>query len=128
MANPAPARAVPHAGGRLRLAGLTVLMLLAARPLSAQLQILDSRLPTGVAGAPYAYFALTAAGGTPPYSFTLTAGTLPAGVTFDASGLFQGTPATVESRSLTFQVTDGASASATKSLTLTVAPPPAPPQ
>lgn len=37
-------------------------------------------------------FQLNAAGGTPPYTFAVASGTLPAGLTLSASGLISGTP------------------------------------
>ena len=86
--------------------------------------ILDTQLPVGVAGAPYAYFALTATGGTSPYSFSIIAGSLPASMTMDSGGLFQGTPDATGTFPLTFQVVDFVGGIATKALTLTVSSPP----
>src|SRR5258708_4395688 len=85
--------------------------------------IQDNRLPLGVVGAPYAYFALTAFGGTPPYSFSVFSGSLPAGVTMDAAGLFQGTPTVFGNFPVTFRVQDASALASTKLLTLTVNPP-----
>jgi photosystem II stability/assembly factor-like uncharacterized protein len=91
------------------------------------LPILDNRLPVGVVNTPYAYFALTATGGTGSYTFSITGGTLPAGMTMDSTGLFQGSPGAVGSYPLIFQVIDTGTGFGSKSLTLTVNPPPSPP-
>jgi kumamolisin len=89
------------------------------------LTITTASLPNGQTGAPYSAV-LTAAGGTTPYTWALTSGTLPAGLTLNAqSGLIAGTPATsVTNTPLTFKVTDSTTPtpqSATVSLTLTIA-------
>ena len=50
-----------------------------------------AQLPSGQIGTQYQYqFAAT--GGTPPYTFTLTQGSLPAGISLNAAGLLSGTP------------------------------------
>jgi hypothetical protein len=96
------------------------------------LTVTTTSLPNGQVGAPYSA-TLAATGGTAPYTWALTAGTLPAGMTFNnASGALGGTPtATVTAALLTFTVTDsGAHAHSTPvTLALTVgttAPPAAP--
>ena len=48
-------------------------------------------LPNPTQGVPYSQ-QLTASGGTPPYTFTITAGALPAGLTLTGAGLISGTP------------------------------------
>jgi hypothetical protein len=72
--------------------------------------------------------ALAATGGTLPLAWTLTAGTLPAGLALEAeTGVISGTPtATAASTPLTFTVTDSGSPAQTKSvtLTMTITPPP----
>lgn len=49
---------------------------------------------------------LTAAGGTPPYTFALTSGQLPSGLTLSDTGLVSGTPDTIETQSFTITVSD----------------------
>lgn len=67
----------------------------------------------------------TQAGGQSPYSYALTAGTLPVGLTLNAStGLITGTPTTTSSGAITIQVTDAFANTASASQTLTVAQPP----
>ena len=90
------------------------------------LRITSNALPVGHVNTPYDA-TLTAAGGTAPYSWTLTGGTLPAGLALNsASGEITGTPTSAASAALTFQVTDSATPPATQSvalaLTITTAP------
>jgi Putative Ig domain len=92
---------------------------------SSQIKISTSSLPTGQLGTGYST-TLTATGGAPPYTWSLTSGTLPAGLTLNAStGAITGTPsAAVASTPLTFKVTDSGNPALTQSaaLTLTVSP------
>ena len=53
--------------------------------------ILTEQLPAGQVGAPYAGV-VEATGGTPPYTFTLSAGRLPAGLALEPDGHLDGTP------------------------------------
>ena len=89
----------------------------------AALTITSTALPNGQVGAPYTA-TLAGSGGTKPYTWALTSGTLPAGLTFNtATGLISGTPtASSASTALTFKVTDSGTPaqSTTKALTLTV--------
>jgi sugar lactone lactonase YvrE len=50
-------------------------------------------LPTGTAGSSYNQ-TITASGGSAPYTFSVTGGTLPAGLTLASSGSLSGTPTT----------------------------------
>lgn len=88
------------------------------------LTISTTSLPDGVTGAAYSQ-QLVAAGGTLPYTWSLQSGTLPAGLSFNASGLLSGTPTTAGSTTLTFKVVDSAGTplSASAPLTLRVDPP-----
>jgi hypothetical protein len=63
-------------------------------------------LPPGQVGVAYSQ-QLTASGGTGAYTFTVLAGTLPAGLTLSSSGLLSGTPTTMGSSPVTIQATDG---------------------
>lgn len=78
----------------------------------AQLTITTSALPSFFVGTPYSA-TLTAAGGTAPYTWAITAGTLPAGLTLASStGIISGTATalcSVNPCSLTIQVTDNSS-------------------
>lgn len=53
--------------------------------------VAPATLPNGAAGAPYSRL-LSASGGTGPYSFALTSGSLPAGLVLAADGALTGTP------------------------------------
>lgn len=71
---------------------------------------------------------LTATGGTPPYSWQVATGALPAGISLNSTtGTLAGTPTTTGSFSATIQVTDSKSQTAQKALTFTVTDPPVPP-
>jgi subtilisin family serine protease len=88
------------------------------------LSITSTALPNGQVGAAYSA-TLTATGGVTPYSWNLSAGALPAGLTFNvATGQISGTPtAAVSASSLVFVVTDAEHPTYSKSeaLALTVA-------
>jgi Putative Ig domain len=73
---------------------------------AATLQITSSSpLPDGNVGAAYSQ-TLQATGGLKPYSWAVTVGSLPAGLTMDASGAISGTPTTTGTSTFTVQVTD----------------------
>ncbi len=67
--------------------------------------IATTTLTNGVVGLPYSS-SIQAANGTSPYTFTITAGTLPAGLTFAANGAISGTPTTAGNSTFQVQVTD----------------------
>jgi hypothetical protein len=67
--------------------------------------ISTTTLAGGVVGLPYSS-SIQAANGTSPYTFTITAGTLPAGLTFAANGAISGTPTTAGASTFQVQVTD----------------------
>jgi hypothetical protein len=67
--------------------------------------IATTTLTNGVVGLPYSS-SIQAANGTSPYTFAITAGTLPAGLTLAASGVISGTPTTAANSTFQVQVTD----------------------
>lgn len=78
-------------------------------------------------GAPFSQ-QFTATGGTASYSFSLMAGALPPGMSFDAAGLLSGTPTQPGNYNVTIKVTDsttgtGAPFSASSAYTLQVGAP-----
>ena len=82
-----------------------------------------SPLPTATAGQSYSA-SLSAAGGTPPYRWSVGNG-FPAGLSLDPqSGAITGTPSTPGSFSFTVQVADAVQATGTANLSLTVNPAP----
>jgi uncharacterized repeat protein (TIGR03803 family) len=117
---------------------------------SGTVQVVDSATPQGKASAPFTLVVnsglqitttaiakgsvgtaftqtLAATGGTSPYTWSLTSGTLPQGIQLNAStGVLSGTPKDVESQTVTLQVTDSEGKPATTSATFqfVVVPPP----
>jgi WD40 repeat protein len=82
--------------------------------------ITTTALPGATAGTAYTA-TLTATGGTAPLAWSVSAGSLPAGLTLNASsGAISGTPTTAGSSSFTAQVTDASNRSATANLGITV--------
>jgi hypothetical protein len=91
---------------------------------SGTLQITDTSLPDGVNGVAYST-TVQAMGGTVPYTWSISAGSLPSGVTLNgATGEISGTPTANGNFSFTIQVTDSANPvnSNTQNLTLLVSP------
>jgi len=84
------------------------------------LLISSSTLASGTAGVAYAQ-ALAATGGTPAYTWSITSGALPAGLTLAAtSGVISGTPTASGTSSFTATVTDNGSPAPTKSATTSI--------
>lgn len=87
------------------------------------LAISTTSLPSGTAGAAYSA-GLAATGGSPAYTWSITSGQLPGGMTLDvASGVISGTPTASGTYNFMAKVTDSSSPAQTASaaLTLTVA-------
>ena len=82
------------------------------------LAIATTALPGGRVGAPYSQ-TLTATGGTPPYNFATSAGSLPPGITLK-DAVLSGTPTSTGSYTFTIQVTDSTSATATEQFTIAI--------
>jgi hypothetical protein len=84
---------------------------------------------TGTVGTPYSS-ALVATGGVPPYTYSITGGSLPPGLTLNPStGAITGTPTTAGASSFTAHVVDstGTGADGTSACTITISPTPPPP-
>lgn len=90
-------------------------------PVGSPLSITTTTVPAATFGTAYSQ-ALAATGGTSPYSWTLSAGALPRGVTLSAAGVLSGTPLANGTFNFTVMVTDSAvpADTATQVLTLTV--------
>ncbi len=91
--------------------------------------ITTGALAAGTVGTAYSA-TLAGSGGIAPYTWSLTSGTLPAGLAMNSAGVISGTPtvAAVGTASLTFMLTDSGTAtalSATQVLGLTIAAAPA---
>ena len=86
----------------------------------APLTITTTSLPPGTVGIPYSA-TLAASGGTTPYTWSLSSGSLPVGLTLNATtGSISGTPTAAGTSSFTVQVTDAASPAATASRSLSI--------
>ncbi|MBO2008536.1 FG-GAP-like repeat-containing protein [Hymenobacter negativus] len=88
--------------------------------------VTPATLPNGTQGTAYSQ-TLTAAGGTAPYAFAFTAGTLPSGLTLASNGTLAGTPTANGSFNFTVTATDASAApgpfSGSIAYTLTIAAP-----
>jgi hypothetical protein len=85
--------------------------------------ITTTSLPEAANGVAYSQTIQTT-GGTTPFSWSITSGTLSAGLSLNAStGVISGTPTTNGTSNFTVQVTDSNSISATKNLSIVVANP-----
>ena len=83
------------------------------------LGITTSSLPPGTVGVAYNE-ALAATGGVNPYTWSVSAGALPPGITLSSAGVLGGTPTANGSYAFTARVTDAAAQAATQALTLQV--------
>ena len=82
--------------------------------------VTTTSLPAASVGTPYTA-TLAATGGIPSLTWSVTSGTLPAGLSLAAStGVISGTPTTSGTQGLTVEVTDAFGATATANLALTV--------
>lgn len=86
----------------------------------APLAVSTTALPGGTAGAAYSA-RLAASGGHAPYSWNITQGSLPSGLSLAASGAVSGTPQKAATASFTAQVTDAKGATATGAVSISVA-------
>src|ERR1019366_6054717 len=81
-----------------------------------------SSLPPGVVGAPYsATLGVVRRTGTPPFTWSITSGNLPPGLSLNSStGAITGTPTMIGNSSFTVQVTDAKSLTASEMLSINV--------
>ena len=87
---------------------LTLLLLAvswSARAQAPSITLAQGALPAARIGITYSQ-ALTASGGTGPYTFALTGGQLPAGLSLSAGGVLSGTPTAGGTFSITVRATD----------------------
>ncbi len=113
-----------HQGKTLTATNITELKAFLNNPTTptTPLAISTTTLPGATVGAVYSQ-TLAASGGTTPYKWSVSSGSLPAGLTLATTGVISGAPTTAATSSFTVKVTDSAStpASATKALSITVA-------
>lgn len=82
--------------------------------------ITTTSLPNGEVGAAYSP-TLAATGGIAPFAWSISVGSLPAGLALNASsGVISGTPTTAGASAFTAMVTDGVAHSSTMALSITV--------
>jgi hypothetical protein len=82
---------------------------------------LSCAFPVGQLNQPYSSF-LAATGGTPPYVFSISAGSLPSNLTIIATGAITGTPLVSGYFGYTGKVVDSTSTSATAGCAISIAP------
>lgn len=87
---------------------------------TAPLRVQTAAMPNGQVGEVYGPVNLAALGGTAPYTWAVTKGALPEGLTL-ADGKITGTPTVAGGVSITVTATDADNATAEKPLTFTVA-------
>jgi hypothetical protein len=91
---------------------------------SSSLTVISGNPPAGTVGLAYST-ALTASGGTLPYTWSIVSGAIPSGLTLSPSaGTISGIPTTAATFTFTAQVTDGAGATATGTFSITINAPP----
>jgi hypothetical protein len=78
----------------------------AAPPVCPLITVAPPTAPNGTVGVAYSQ-QITASGGTGPYTFAISSGTLPAGLTLTPAGLLSGTPTTAGSSAVTIRAIDG---------------------
>ncbi len=98
--------------------------------LSIQVQNLNpnidqTTLAAGETGASYTQ-QLSASGGTPPYTWSVFSGTLPAGITMSSLGTFTGVPTTAATSNFTIRVTDAAARTDDQAFSILIVTPPPP--
>ncbi|NBF09677.1 putative Ig domain-containing protein [Pseudomonas sp. Fl4BN1] len=85
------------------------------------LAVTPASLGAGTAGSAYSA-TLSVSGGTAPYSYSISSGSLPAGLSLNTtSGLISGTPTTSGTSNLTITATDTNGATGTKAYSITIA-------
>lgn len=92
------------------------------------LALAPGSLPATGVGSPYAHILAVTGGTGAGYTYTVTGGALPAGLTLTSGGVFTGVTTTAGNNTFTVRVTDGDGNSTTAMYTLVIAVPNATPQ
>ena len=101
--------------------GYPIDILVLATP-SGTLSAATTSMAGATVGTPYNQ-SLVATGGTSPYTWSITSGSLPAGLSLSSGGVVSGTPTATGTSSFTVQVADAASGTATATLSITAVAP-----
>ena len=88
----------------------------------AGITVVTNSLPDATVNVAYDAYTLDALDYTPPISWAIVAGALPAGMVMNAGGVVSGTPTAVGTFSVTVEATDGIPATKQKVLTIRVVP------
>ena len=108
----------------MRKLSLVAALILPATPSFAAVTVNPPALVNGQAGVIYPAETFTASNGTAPYTFALTSGSLPSGMTLSSAGTLSGTPTAAGAFNFSVQATDATSAtSAPFNAVLTINPP-----
>src|SRR5262249_54943979 len=93
-------------------------------PAQAQFTITTSSLPNGAVGIGYTATLTATTGGTAPYMWSVSGGSLPAGlnITDAANGIISGMPTRAGTYNVTIKVVDTGGKNATKALSITIQP------
>jgi hypothetical protein len=83
--------------------------------------ITPATLPDGTIGVPYGLITITASGGIGPYTFAVSSGALPPGLTLSAGGVLSGTPTSSGSFTFTITATDSVGCQGTRTYNITIA-------
>jgi len=95
-------------------------------PVCPAISLSPATLPNGTVAVAYSQ-TIAGSGGTAPYSFTVTSGTLPTGLTLTTAGVLAGTPTAAGTSTFTIRGTDANGCSASVAYTIIVAAAPIPP-
>jgi hypothetical protein len=114
--NPGPART-----GTLTIAGQTFTVTQAGAS-CAPITVSPPTLPTATVGVPMSV-TLTASGGTAPYSWAVTQGSLPPGITLSTGGVLSGTPTLAGNFGFTIDAIDATACVGARDYSLTVLAP-----
>lgn len=82
--------------------------------------LVPTTLPQGKVAVAYTSTTLSAAGGTAPYSYAVTSGAMPAGLTLSPAGVVSGTPTAAGSFNITVTATDKFNFQGTQAYTIVV--------